>query len=95
MDPEIRQSAVGMCMRQNGIPASIAMLSTWHRIGGPMEQLLEQGRAGAYPTYTFCIFEILERCPDDRSGAGSARRSSLPFGVSGSRSSTTSADGTM
>ena len=29
------------------------------------------------------------------SGAGSARRSSLPFGVSGSRSSTTIADGTM
>ena len=29
------------------------------------------------------------------SGAGSARRSSLPLGVSGSRSSTTNADGTM
>jgi len=29
------------------------------------------------------------------SGAGSAPRSSLPFGVSGSRSSTTSAEGTM
>jgi len=29
------------------------------------------------------------------SGAGSARRSSLPFGVSGNRSSTTNADGTM
>ena len=29
------------------------------------------------------------------SGAGSARRSSLPLGVSGSRSSTTKADGTM
>ena len=28
-------------------------------------------------------------------GAGSARRSSLPFGVSGSRSSMTNADGTM
>ena len=28
-------------------------------------------------------------------GAGSARRSSLPFGVSGSRSSVTNADGTM
>ena len=28
-------------------------------------------------------------------GAGSARRSSLPFGVSGSRSSSTNADGTM
>ena len=29
------------------------------------------------------------------SGAGSARRSSLPLGVSGSRSSTTIAEGTM
>ena len=34
-------------------------------------------------------------CADPSSGSGSARRSSLPFGVSGSRSSTTSADGTM
>ena len=33
--------------------------------------------------------------PAASSGAGSARRSSLPFGVSGSRSSTTIADGTM
>ena len=30
-----------------------------------------------------------------KSGAGSARRSSLPLGVSGSRSSSTNADGTM
>ena len=33
--------------------------------------------------------------PATSSGAGSARRSSLPFGVSGRRSSTTIADGTM
>ena len=44
-----------------------------------------------------CAVRAARCCRSDepRSGAGSARRSSLPFGVSGSRSSTTNADGTM
>jgi hypothetical protein len=44
------------------------MTSTWHRVGGPMTDLIERGRAGEFPTYTFCAFDVLERCPEERSG---------------------------
>lgn len=68
IDPEIRESANGMCMTLHGIRGSIAMTSTWHRVGGPVTKLIEKGRKGAFPVHTFCAFEVLERCPDDRSG---------------------------
>lgn len=66
--PELRESAVGICMEQHGSRASILMTSTWHKIGGPMAELIDKGRAGAYPVHTYCIFEVLERCPEERSG---------------------------
>lgn len=67
--PEIRESAVGMAMEKDGgPPTSILMSSTWHNVGGPMEALMDRGRAGEFPIRTFCIFDVLERCPDERSG---------------------------
>jgi len=69
IDADIRESAMGMCMGLRGIPASVVMTSTWHRVGGPMTELMERGRNGAFPVHTFCIFEVLERCPDARSGS--------------------------
>ena len=33
-----------------------------------MAGLIERARAGEFPLYSFCIFEVLERCPDERSG---------------------------
>jgi hypothetical protein len=68
IDADIRESAMGMCMGLRGIPASVVMTSTWHRVGGPMTELMERGRNGDFPVHTFCIFEVLERCPDERSG---------------------------
>lgn len=68
IDPDIRESAMGMCMSLRGIPASVVMTSTWHRVGGPMSELIEKGRAGAFPVRTFCAFEVLETCPEERSG---------------------------
>jgi len=68
IDPDIRESAMGMAMRIRGIPASVLMTSTWHRVGGPMAELMERGLAGAFPVDTFCVFEVLERCPTERSG---------------------------
>lgn len=68
IDPEIREAAVGMCMKRHGAGPSIVMTSTWHRVGGPMSVLIDQARDGAFPFYTFCAFEVLERCPDERSG---------------------------
>jgi hypothetical protein len=66
--PDIRESALGMAMEIRGQRSSVLMTSTWHRVGGPMSDLIERGRAGAFPVRSFCAFEVLERCPDERSG---------------------------
>ncbi len=68
IDPEIREAAVGMAMERHGVPSSITMTSTWHRVAGPMAELVDRGQAGAFPTHQFCVFEVLERCPEERSG---------------------------
>jgi hypothetical protein len=66
--PDLRESAVGVCMEQHGNRASILMTSTWHKVAGPMAELIEKGRSGAFPVHTYCMFEVLERCPEGRSG---------------------------
>ena len=68
IEPDIRESAMGMCMAKGGLPASVCMTSTWHRPSGPMAGLIEQARSGAFPLHTYCTFEVLEHCPDSRSG---------------------------
>ncbi|MDB5350773.1 MAG: hypothetical protein JWN86_2020 [Planctomycetota bacterium] len=64
----LREAAMGMCMDRNGSKASVLMTSTWHRVGGPMSELLELGQGGAFPVYSFCAFDVLERCSVERSG---------------------------
>jgi hypothetical protein len=74
IDPDLRESAMGVCMDKQGAEgaviarASMTMTSTWHRVGGPMTDLIDRGRGGAFPLYTSCAFEVLERCPESRSG---------------------------
>ncbi len=74
MDTDIRESAMGMCMGSRrikdraGLPASVIMTSTCHRVNGPMAGLIKRAEAGDFPLYTMCVFEVLERCPDERSG---------------------------
>lgn len=68
IDEDTRDSAIGMAMEMGGVSASISMTSTWHRVSGPMAGLMERGLAGDFPVYTFCVFEILERCSESRSG---------------------------
>jgi hypothetical protein len=68
IDPEVREAAMGMVMEKQGCTASVLMTSTWHRVAGPMAELIDRGRAGAFPVDTYCVFEVLERCPEERSG---------------------------
>lgn len=68
IDPDIREAALGMAMDLRGVRASVLMTSTWHKLAGPMADLVEQGRSGAFPVDTYCVFEVLERCPTSRSG---------------------------
>lgn len=73
IDSDCREAAMGMCMARGRMPGSVIMSSTWHRLGGPMSHLIDQARDGAFPLYTFCAFEVLERCPVERSGPGLER----------------------
>jgi len=68
IDDQIREDAAGMVMRKGGLDASIIMTSTWHKVAGPMAGLIERANAGEFPSLTFCAFDVLERCPDERSG---------------------------
>ena len=79
IDADIRESAMGMCMAQHGVSASVSMTSTWHKVGGPMSELIARGQAGEFPVYTFCAFEILERCPKERSGPNLENCPSCPL----------------
>ena len=66
--PELREAAMGMCMDRRGSKASVVMTSTWHRVNGPMSSLMDRARGGELPLFTFCAFDVLERCPEERSG---------------------------
>ncbi len=77
MDTDIRESAMGMCLgrrqqkgrkARGGMNASVLMTSTCHRANGPMAGLIERAGQGDFPLYTMCVFEVLEKCPDSRSG---------------------------
>lgn len=65
---ELRESAMGMCMNIGNMSASAVMTSTWHRVGGPMAELVARGEANEFPFFRFCIFEVMERCSESRSG---------------------------
>lgn len=67
--PSLREAAMGMCMERHGSKASVLMTSTWHRLNGPMSELIDRGEGGEFPVYRFCAFDVLEHCPEDRSGA--------------------------
>lgn len=79
IEPDCREAAMGMCMGRGATSGSVVMTSTWHRLGGPMGRLIDRARDGAFPMYTFCAFEVLERCPEERSGPGLERCGECPL----------------
>ena len=68
IDPDLREASYGMAMARYGVSASVTMTSTWHRLGGPMADLIDRGQGGEFPVYSWCAFEVLENCPESRSG---------------------------
>lgn len=64
----IREHAYGMAVAKGNLSASISMTSTWHKVSGPMAELFKEGEEGKFPVGTFCMFDVLERCPEERSG---------------------------
>lgn len=68
IDPDLRESAYGMATAKPSLKSSIALTSTWHRVAGPMAPLVAALKDGRFPGGIFCAFDILERCPEERSG---------------------------
>ena len=68
IDTDLREAAMGMSMSQPGVSGMVSMTSTWHKVGGPMASLVELAESGAFPIWRFCAFEVLESCPEERSG---------------------------
>ncbi len=68
IDEDIREQATGIPMTRHGVSASLVMLSTWHKVAGPMSGLIRKAESGQFPYHKFCILDVLERCPDSRSG---------------------------
>lgn len=56
------------------VSSRIIQTSTWHHPDGNMGRLIERARErnkerpGSAPFYSFCAFEVLERCPESISG---------------------------
>lgn len=75
IEPALQEAAYGMVMDKGGSYAPmISKTSTWHNFGGPMDAEIRKAneanaaQPGSRPFFTFCLFEVLERCPDERSG---------------------------
>lgn len=69
IEDEIRQHAMGMAMARGRLKSSVVMTSTWHKVAGPMAALVREAEEeGTFPVGTFCMFDVLERCPEERSG---------------------------
>lgn len=74
IEPDLQEAAYGMVMEKHGFRPMISKTSTWHNFDGPMDKEIQKARAnnerrpGSHPFFTFCIWEVLERCPESISG---------------------------
>lgn len=64
----IFESAIGMAQEKNEAKTRIVMTSTWHNETGLMGEQIEKAREFNTPFFQFCVFEVLEHCPEWRSG---------------------------
>ncbi len=69
-DPELLEAAIGMVQgyARQGYRPMVEELSTWHNLGGPMGSRLDRAREAGQPVFTFCMFEVMEQCPESLSG---------------------------
>ena len=48
------------------VRGSLEAFSTFHRVGGLMQQVIEEARKRGSPVYRWCVLDVLERCPEHR-----------------------------
>lgn len=66
IDPELWAASGGMLASRGGVRARTLDLSTWHRVGGPMGQLVERADEKGIALHKWNIWEVISTCPEDR-----------------------------
>lgn len=66
IDWAVLQEGLSMPSRHNGRPPQTIFTSSLKKPYGPMIRLMEGAAARKLRTYTFCVFEVIERCEPDR-----------------------------
>jgi hypothetical protein len=67
---EVLQEGISMPIRQNGRPPQTVFTSSLKYAYGPMIRLMDGAAERALRRYTWCVYEIIERCPETRHKGG-------------------------
>jgi hypothetical protein len=81
MDWEILQEAMSMPKSSKRARASLCITSTRKYSYGPMQKLLNQAEERRFKVYQWCIWEVIENCPDERSGKIIVPYTFVPYGL--------------
>ncbi|MBL7215074.1 MAG: hypothetical protein ISS71_05295 [Phycisphaerae bacterium] len=66
-DEDVFHAAKFVTQSTEGHLAAMEMLSTMHRPYGLMQKLIENAPESGIPVYKWCMWEVIERCSEDRS----------------------------
>lgn len=66
-NPDLFAAAQFVTRSGDGLRAAMEMFSTFHRPWGLMQQILQRADEIAMPTFRWCMWEVIEPCPPDRS----------------------------
>jgi hypothetical protein len=62
IEPEIYRAALPILTSTSDIPGTLRILSTMNRPDGLMGQIMEEGVDAGRQFYTWCVFDVMERC---------------------------------
>ena len=80
MDWNVLQEAMSMPKSTKRAKASLCITSTRKFSYGPMQRLLDEADEKGFKVYQWCIWEVIEKCPDSRSGTLVVPHTFLPYG---------------
>ena len=66
IDQDVADAAVGMLDTRDGMPARTRYMSTWHRVGGPMGNLVANRAKSGISLHKWNLWESITECPTDR-----------------------------
>lgn len=70
IDPQLDSDARGMIASRDGLPARTVYTSTWHRVDGPMQRLVERSNRGQVTLHRWNLWEAIAACPRERHDEG-------------------------